>query len=412
MATSAQEALYAPDPLIAEAKERRRRRRLLAVAAFVAVAAAAVAAIKVELPTSTAPATVSGQSDSSAGGPQAPVTSVTNSGGVTSVVTRAGANRHYQLWLSATGGRTWLKAAAPQQLLVDGASPNFVDSRHGWLSGLRDDGRWELYRTTDGGRTWQAVTLPRSGPWQPGSFKFFDARHGYFFAGTSLGTTLFSTSDGGTTWQRVWGPSRTAYAGGLFLDRQHAIVGDLNGDMPYDAGAFSLYRTSDAGRTGTPVRLGGRQTHFAGTQRYSGVVGGMASVGGTFLIAAQRQDGRNLVYTSSDRGVHWRAHPVPSQAWLVGTGQDAKVFPPLFSAVSPTTWVTTDMTRQRLFMTTDAGRRWLVTTLPRSFQFAPTIAFTSAHVGWALAGNGELLRTTDGGRHWNHVTKRPRRARP
>ncbi len=354
-------------------------------------------------------AATAGRSDRSAGGPQAPVASISTSGGVTAVVTSVGRNR-FQLWLSTTGGRTWLKAAAPQQMLADGDSPTFVDRRHGWLSGSPGNGRWKLYRTTDGGRTWQLVRLPRSGAWQDGSFNFFGTEHGYFFDGTSVGTTLFSTSNAGRTWKRVWGPSRTAYAGGLFLDRQHAIVGNLNGDQPYDVGAFSLYRTSDAGRTWTPVRLGGKQTYFAGTQRYSGVVGGMASIGGTFVIAAQRQDGRDLVYTSNDAGVHWRAHSVPSQAWLVGTGQAAKVFPGLFSAASPTTWVTTDMTSRHLFMTTDAGKTWHVTTLPRSFKFAPEIEFTSVRVGWAISTSQELYRTTDGGWHWKQMTKPHRRS--
>jgi photosystem II stability/assembly factor-like uncharacterized protein len=391
------------DPLIAEAKRRARLRRLLGVV----VALVAAAGIAFGAWTAFAGG---GSGESAAPKPSAPIYDLGMSGGVTWVVSWAGKSE--QLWLSATGGENWFKAnlpTLPRGESLDG-EVEFVDARHGWVTTSNDTySRWDIERTTDGGRTWQRATPPGCGTGKcvsdnVGSFTFFDAEHGYFQAYAGGATKLFATSNGGATWRLVSGSSRGASGDVTWVDPQHGIVDNWGvcgpgGNLCPDG----LSRTSDGGRTWTPVAPDGKSLHPDVFLLHPGIT----STQGTLVVAAERPG--PVVYTSRDGGAHWQVHPGPAHLSVTELLDGPPAY--LFSAPSPDTWFAADSSFRHLFETTDAGKSWQAVQLPRAFRkahadfLAPEIDFASPQVGLALLPNFELYRTTDAGRHWARASR-------
>src|SRR5205823_4752959 len=94
-----------------------------------------------------------------------------------------------------------------------------------------------------------------------------------------------------------------------------------------------VFRTSDGGRTWTPLSLEGKRI-YPGWFGEPEIIAG----GGTLVLHAERfrsrtSPGQPVVYTSSDGGAHWQAHLAPPKVFF-GYG--------LFTAASPGTWVASD----------------------------------------------------------------------
>jgi photosystem II stability/assembly factor-like uncharacterized protein len=299
------------------------------------------------------------------------------------------------------------------------ASPpeiQFVNKRVGWMSAplafdrqelSKGDHHWEFDWTADGGRTWHDATPPscRSVCYD-GSFSFLNARHGYLFAavrGAHAPNKLFRTSDGGRTWKLVsrpsiWGPitfasSHVGFAGGP----GEVLIGVMTPGPPI----ITLYRTTDGGRTWPKYNIAGSKSFVALPIRVFGSHVALVQNG------ANPKGGWNLnpgtIDVSPNGGHDWVRHAVPGPG-----GRPAS-----FSAVSPGIWAYSS--RNHLFTTYDAGRHWREILFPNlgpnsgvtRFSGLSDVVFTSRQVGWGLYygfhANRTLIRTTDGGLHWNAV---------
>jgi photosystem II stability/assembly factor-like uncharacterized protein len=220
-----------------------------------------------------------------------------------------------------------------------------------------------------------------------------------FFAGAD--GRLYSTQDGGASWTAV---ADKVFGGPLtFVDARHGI-------MALDGGVM---RTADGGRHWSDVLLSG-QPPAAGNPIVSGPP--FFAFGPTLVLTAERHYGTPsdtgnwhvVPYVSHDSGASWDARPLP-KSWVpyVGSGDGNR-----FSAATPRVWYTA--ARRELLTTSDAGRSWkLVRPVGiRARQIFGAIDFTSSKVGWAIFSGPRqsfLMRTTDGGFHWQPAGPRTRR---
>jgi photosystem II stability/assembly factor-like uncharacterized protein len=261
---------------------------------------------------------------------------------------------------SADGGRTWHAVSVPDaQALVPG-SPMFVDPVHGWwllrhISGATVTST--LWRTADGGRTWEA--LPTTGV--PGDdnlaqARFLDPLRGVLLAIGSDGTpALFDTADGGTTWQ----PST-------------ALTSPLPGSPQVSA-----------------LLLARGDTLFAWLYTYTSVSNDANRVAATYLLA------------SADGGRTW-SRPRPGPELEAPTG--APVFDDRGRLLV--------LEDRRLWISADGGSSWIARVIQAPEGVIPLglataggtlLATASARGAGSVRVVDTLLRSRDGGAHWDQV---------
>jgi len=317
----------------------------------------------------------------------------------------------YRLLRTDDGGRRWTDVTPGDGTIHPNGPVGVYGTATVLVSARLRGGAFVVVQSADGGRTWR-----RSQPFRDahgfgiGAPGRVDARHLYVALGEgaaagSEAQALYASGDGGRTWRFV---SRTDVSG----TRPHALPfgcdkngfgfatptrgfagGNCAGGRPF------FYRTDDGGRTWRHEALAG----IAGCQcdvtapTFATPRDGMLSVFGFTMT------GRPIVraYWTNDGGAHWRGGgPAAGRvsgavefagarvAWLAATPRD-RIRPPF----------------DRLFRTTDAGRRWQVRKLPfdaEGYQLDPVSA-TVAFALHGVAGSTSILKTSDAGRSWHRV---------
>lgn len=193
--------------------------------------------------------------------------------------------------LSDDGGQTWRQGVVPVRSTL--TAVDFVDEKNGWAVG--HDGA--IVHSNDGGETW---TLQNHAPEleQPLlDVMFFDADDGIAIG--AYGYYLF-TSDGGGTWEEIMIDEEWDY-------HLNAIVeaGDANLYIAAEAG--SIYRSSDRGRTWTPMVF-----------PYEGSMFGILDLGSGRLMTFGL---RGNVFESDDHGNNWRQVHTGTERALLGGRQ-------------------------------------------------------------------------------------------
>lgn len=236
------------------------------------------------------------------------------------------------------GGRTWTAAAWSPP--TPNVNLHFTPDGSGW--GTYGD---QLLHSTDRGAHWQAVAIPRGSLTQ---VQFIDANRGWVqvhacdFSGDFSGCKyeLHATLDGGQTWAVRSLPSQSVSLW-RFADAQAGVI------VGYDSRSAQVvcWATTDGGST------------WAASS-----VPPSASVGGFFGL--KFLDARN--------------------GWVLLAGGD--------SAFNKTT--------TSLLRTRDGGRSWVdLGRLPTGARLHD-FAFANANDGWIVGAGGLVLRTRDGGDHW------------
>lgn len=281
----------------------------------------------------------------------------------------------------------------------------FTDALNGWASGNVD-----LY-TTDGGRTWKQAyrSLPSVGTVY--NMTFADLNRG--FATGNSANSIMKTTDGGRNWFRQDFPIDIGLV--KFFDPLNGIASSHQGVMV----------TSDGGQTWTqrPNATGGDE--WVDTLRgwrinNSEVIGGLirqkidytvdggvtwtqgATPEGTFVFRLFFKDAlngwgvgtkENIIHTS-DGGVTWQTQrgglnaPRRFNAPL----EDIHVFDGLRGiAVGNTGLVHT---------TNDGGNTWTPRQTGSGYSVHKIVA-TDERQAWAALEDGEILKTTDGGKFWS-----------
>jgi hypothetical protein len=286
-------------------------------------------------------------------------------------------SRALTVFVSADGGRTWnarMPTAWPAQYVYFRGIEGWALSR-GIRQGLGPD---DLYHTADGAQTWTKVgTMAYSGERMSSisgageyALEFVSTQVGWFATGETAKpgkSGLYLTTDGGRSWtsQSVQPPpglARHPMTLGYpqILDDKHlllpVVIGPLVDPNSPGTGDHYLYSSSDGGLTWTnPVVL------------RAGAVKPMGSEYMQFYLDA----------------THW---------WFTSNNDHP--------ADSP------EPKPQSMARTRDGGKTWQVSATDAIFS----LRFSDPNNGWAEAeakvGSDYiniLLRTTDGGAHWQRV---------
>lgn len=308
----------------------------------------------------------------------------------------------YGLILRTTdGGASWTQQFGGDYALPPILSLFFHDANNGWALGYST-----LLKTTDGGETWTEQPVGQN--LDGGSLVFTSAQNGWI-----IGRPVLHTTTGGAIWNVV-NPgieSRFGVPRGWFL----------NNDFGWLIGSDSLSRTTDGGQTWIVSRLPGDRyvsdcfftspdsgwvTQLPDPEggRYDGRILHTADGGQTWT--PQLADtfasfwqilftdavtgsviGNGMVWHTANAGAEWVRHVIPGNRRLqhISTDRHGGLW-----AVG-----------QGGTMLYSPDRNW--TWSPRSNSPAAeysSIVAADDQYAWAGGAYDLILRTTDGGRHW------------
>jgi photosystem II stability/assembly factor-like uncharacterized protein len=259
------------------------------------------------------------------------------------------------------GGTSWFNVT-PQGMTLNGigASGYFLTANSGWLlTSLSNNNLGTLFRTTDGGRTWTAYDVPFSN----GQMQFLSANTGFVI--TSLGAgmskqavAIYQTSNSGASWMRKY-------------------IND-----PTVTGA------------GTSLPLGGQKTGMAFRDIWRGWVGGnYPSPGYTYL------------YVSDNSGTTWKQVllPLPANYSNAYVSMKAPIFFGAFNAVLPVNLADGTNSALYIYVTNDAGYKWVATGFVNNGELAYT-DFINLNDGVVVDRAGLVHVTRNAGASWTDVT--------
>jgi photosystem II stability/assembly factor-like uncharacterized protein len=362
---------------------------------------------------------------------------------------------------TSDGGRQWWRSRPPP---ADNGGQDqlfFADPRHGWLLGINtpySGGKAaviavQLWRTTDGGHIWQRLRsgrLPLQGASVPGP-SYLGCQPAIGFAGTEIGllaagscqsgaepAELWRTADGGASWRPVrlpapargwWhrgvdvGPPRvvaTGHGRGEFLvpvaDGPAGLVIEESRDGGLNWHIAGQVRTGAGPAAGTPAGwfhpLTAREWVISAPGRLIETADGGRTW--RFLVSAESLTYTPASFTSLDagylQGTGLIAAMATSDAGRTWTAQQAPPSPATSPAdfggpaISLVQVVSSRMAVAAgwggLLTSADGGRTWI----RRLAVPSPVsqVDFVTARTGFAVA-DGELLRTLDGGAHWQAI---------
>lgn len=318
---------------------------------------------------------------------------------------------------------------APGKLDAYFSALDFVSANEGWIAETKEStsfaGPTVLYRTTDGGRTW-SPQLTWDGP-GPVQVRFSpDGKEGLVVG--QGGVPLFRTDDGGVHWQRMELPPQVTQVALLyFVDaREGWIISYLNEAAPGFAGVF---HTTDGGQHWTQT------ARLDVNQQFSyGLVGGSLQGSLTFRdsatgwFAGATYSGTNIpivephLYITHDGGKTWSVQKLPTQVGIAMDSTNTGISLPRFAnprdgvlmvTVISSTPSSPDGAHQApsitgtyMYSTSDGGDHWsgpIQVALPPGTTYARAVSVIDAS-HWFVVTDSGLLRTTDGGRHWQALS--------
>jgi len=260
------------------------------------------------------------------------------------------------------GGASWSFSAVGTITTL--SSIWFVDTQRGWTADIEG----LIYLSIDGGQSW---TLQHDAGAYLSTLQFFDAQQGWAIGGD----TFLHTTDSGQSWSPASIPPGTWSHAARFFDPLHGIsVGEYG----------NVTRTIDGGQTWTTVsaigsgpRLWDIESRSATDSVYVGEAGALAltSTGGATWSPIQSGGTGATHALDAVDGLH---------AWAANDGGEA-------------------------LYTVNGGLQWNRVTVTGfdNYGSLQDIDFLDTSLGWAVGrdaffggGQGRIVRSTDGGRHW------------
>jgi photosystem II stability/assembly factor-like uncharacterized protein len=331
------------------------------------------------------------------------------------------ANADGLVFQTSDGGANWADVT-PADLRTSELSGEvaFLDEATAWILSSSQR-QMDIRRTGNAGKSWQRIASFSIVPWYSGplrarSVTFVDRQHGWFEVlleqpGPSPlpGIVVYRTTDGGAHWDEVsvsegFGTHSTRNAlpvrcGAISITFVNQFVGWSGGNC---TNALSLYRTHDGGQSWVeqalpfpPELTGGVTPESQGA--FDFVTFSSARDGA--LIVQPKGYGLWLLYATHDGGATWAHLPLPPGV----------IYPRSVLLTGNQGWLAGE---DQLFRTGDGGRHWTPVRTDLGQTSISIIQFMDATTGWALAGGycvfsqcwpaggSALLKTTDGGRTW------------
>lgn len=337
------------------------------------------------------------------------------------------------LMKTRNGGRRWADVSPPGLMgsvdYVDYDQRSFgtffPDAHTAWIG----QGE-ELRHTSNGGRTWsrRSFHVSETVGDEYLDIQFPDARHGFLLGTGQLRHTaqhkaIYRTRDGGKTWAMILEndkpksilPPMGGSLGMIFRSARDGWLSDIEpdamelGSSSYDpVDPVTLYKTHDGGRTWLPQHFAnpavfGHQEGYASVPQFFGRNQKEGVVLVTFSGRKPNKHGFT-VYVTHTGGRKWRSSQgiITLGNYFYGGFADAKHG-----------WVWDGF---RLYATRNGGRNWTATTkaIPalEGEDRAEDMQFVTSRDGWLLeqttrnsdeSFNSRLLRTRDGGKHWERL---------
>jgi photosystem II stability/assembly factor-like uncharacterized protein len=250
----------------------------------------------------------------------------------------------------------------------------FTDVDHGWAA---ESFSARIVYTTDGGATWNDGFLPGAAGSKMRDLAFVNNNVG-FATGTD---GVFKTTNGGRTWTDITPDGVETIPAVWFRTVNEGVIGlgGCNGDQ------VVFMHTTDGGASWTPTQY---------TVDFDASVGGIRYDNGTWYAAG----GMGKIWRSFD-GENWTVENNGSGGWQ----EDIDVVDGTIFTAS-TTGGSCESEGGGRMMALQAGEtNWLFTDPETSFPFWGVSALSSS-VAWACGDEGNIYRTTDGGRWWHRFS--------
>jgi photosystem II stability/assembly factor-like uncharacterized protein len=314
------------------------------------------------------------------------------------------------------GGITWESQACPLNIMIEPIV--FLDSTTGWASGFDHS----FIHTTDGGETWLQQSYPADQTIS--AYSALDAER--LWAAGESGMVLQST-DGGTHWTILshgtsdylndiafadrsngWavGQTLTTYDGVLLHTTNGGSTWDLQSAVPATAwygvdaltansvwisGGFGTVGHSTDGGIHWDTTVVYRDTSALEAIRFTDELHGWA-VGEAYSGGVNSP----LVFHTADGGAEWEQQNVAGIDYV----WDVAFCDPM------TGWIVGE--NGSILHTTDSGELWTLQNEGLNSVPLHSVSFVDAQHGWVCGyvfptGNSVLLRTSDGGEHWESL---------
>lgn len=281
-------------------------------------------------------------------------------------------------WSSRDSGRTWLPVVLPGRIAC--RSVCFLSNRVGWIAGTDErpgQGRGVVLATRDGGVSWQTVHPPLD---RICHVRFFDLEHGLVVGGGEKNPSgVLETLDGGRSWRAITGSASKDWRAAAFATDRQGVLG---------GGGLRMATLAEGALLGSGTQAGGRRAWWGcavGDQGNGWLVGDAAGV----LVRPLRQASWQTPDTPLPGGLFDAMSfrcvaSVGNKAWLAGVPGSV-------------TWYTPDN-----------GHSW---ERQSTGQPLPLYGISMGHdgTGVAVGALGVIIRTQDGGRHWEVVRGGARR---
>jgi len=279
---------------------------------------------------------------------------------------------------TADGGTTWRATKLPG-ISREGVLCAAIAGGTGWAVASDDAGHQRIFRIRAGGAHIDTFALPRAMAGGLTAPIFIDEDHGWIAAlypRASGDRVVYRTIDGGATWTRV-------------AHRRLQALSFASPTVGWSSDGSNVLRTADGGHTW-------HAAHHVAEQLFQVVAtpNGAVAWGGRLVTRTQYHD---FLDVTTDDGKTWTRRPGPRDFELPNGWN-------LFNATDGSHWQ--QSSGNALRVSSDAGRTWETRPdMPGGRNGPLTVRFSTAEVFWFTSDQGEVFRTTDGGRSWNNVTR-------
>jgi photosystem II stability/assembly factor-like uncharacterized protein len=308
---------------------------------------------------------------------------------------------HDHLAATEDMGRTWTDISPT--LLPNGIfiySVFFLDRQHGWvIAGSCEPSQATIYRTVDGGRRWHGrpTDAPDCHAGSTVRTEFVDPSHGWLMRESFVGesSTLRRTIDGGHSWTKAKELDRVGDV--MFTDRSHGWHTTFG-----PKGRPRLLRSSDAGRTWTPVHVPGPEC-CSGWHETMDLPTFRNPNDGVMPLVLTRDGGTEIEFASThDGGETWRISGSLGTPEL--NGHVPYAASTLISIADPTTWWV-EAPSPAVFRTNNGGATWHRSSVAKVTRLT-SIQALDARRAWITGndhGQSMFYGTRDGGRSWRAI---------